>query len=218
MRAGGCHQTGHHSPLPRASASGQAPVCRRAFTLIELLVVIGIIAVLAGLLLPVLGRAKESGRATACLGNLRQIGVAIQLYLQENNNRLPFINDQFPGVTNAYAGPDSVLSNQLGNVKVLLCPSDKWKGSSPPPNATKPATYFAQTGSSYAWNNLLNGQDADHPRALGMRFTPDQIPLMFDKEGFHAARGPKKAANYLYGDSHIKNLLAVEGTIDPTSH
>jgi prepilin-type processing-associated H-X9-DG protein len=46
-----------------------------------------------------------------------------------------------------------------------------------------------------------------------MNFDPHAIPVFFDKESFHAARGPKKAVNYLYADGHIKNLLAIEGTI-----
>ena len=46
-----------------------------------------------------------------------------------------------------------------------------------------------------------------------MSFAPHEIPLMFDKDKFHAARGAKKEVNYLYGDSHIKNLLVLEGTI-----
>ena len=69
-----------------------------AFTLIELLVVIAIIAILAALLLPVLGRAKESARGAACIGNLRQVGVALQLYVDANNQRLPTMYDR-PVVT-----------------------------------------------------------------------------------------------------------------------
>ena len=54
------------------------------FTLIELLVVIAIIAVLAGMAMPALGRARESGRRTACLNNLKQIGTGIELYIDAN--------------------------------------------------------------------------------------------------------------------------------------
>jgi prepilin-type N-terminal cleavage/methylation domain-containing protein/prepilin-type processing-associated H-X9-DG protein len=192
------------------------PVSRPAFTLIELLVVISILAILAALLLPALGRARESGRATACLSNLHQLGVALQLYVQENHNRLPYMSDIFPGTTNTYPGPDQVLASQLGNTNVLHCPSDKW-----PPNQAKAIpqaglTYFEQTGSSFAWNDLLNGQDADHPSAFNMDFEPHYMPLMFDKEKFHALRGEDKAKNFLYADGHIKNLLTIAGTIRPS--
>lgn len=180
-----------------------------AFTLIELLVVIAIVGVLAGLVLPALGKAKEAGRSTACLGNLRQIGIALQLYVQENNNKLPVMYDPLLS-TNAPPSPpsnrppsiDLVLSNHLGDVRVLRCPSDRQK-------------IFEQTASSYAWNSLLNGQDAEHLRVLGMDFDPHQIPVVFDKEAFHKARGAKKGVNYLYADGHIKNLLAIEGVKGP---
>ena len=173
---------------------------QRAFTLIELLVVIAIIALLAGLLLPTLGRTKESGKAAACLSNLHQVGISLQLYVQDNNNRLPFMYDKSLTTTNAYPPPDIVLSNYLGNLKVLRCPSDRQQ-------------LFESTGSSYYWNNLLNGQDADHLSAFGIGFAPHQIPLFCDKDKFHAARGPKKEVNYLYADGHLKNLLVMEGTL-----
>jgi len=175
-----------------------------AFTLVELLVVIAIIGVLAGLVLPTLGRAKEAGRATACLSNLRQIGLALQLYVQDNDNRLPEMRDRLfdtNGMSNVtpLPGIDVVLSNQLGSVQVLRCPSDFKR-------------LYEQTRSSYAWNSLLNGQDTEHLRVLTLDFDPHQIPVVFDKEAFHAARGPKKGVNYLYADGHIRNLLAIEGT------
>jgi len=174
----------------------------RAFTLIELLVVLAIVGALAALLLPVLARAKEAGRATVCLSNLRQAGFALQLYVQDNHNHLPFMRDQSWSITNELPGPDQVLSNHLGNPNVWRCPSDSQK-------------LFEKTGCSYSWNNLLNGQDADRLRVMGLDFAPHQVPLMFDKEKFHAARGEAKAKNFLYADGHIKNLLTMEGPIPP---
>jgi prepilin-type N-terminal cleavage/methylation domain-containing protein/prepilin-type processing-associated H-X9-DG protein len=191
-----------------------------AFTLIELVVVIAIIGILASLLLPTLGKAKEAGRSAACLSNLRQIGIALQLYTQDNNNRLPEMRDrlfetngvpvanpQNPGLgtngvasANVQATIDVVLTNHLGAPRVLKCPSDFKQ-------------VYERTRSSYSWNSLLNGQDAEHLRVFGIDFDPHHIPVAFDKEAFHALRGPKRGVNYLYADGHIKNLLAIEGTI-----
>ncbi len=172
-----------------------------AFTLIELLVVIAIIAILAALLLPVIAKSKEQGRSAACLSNLRQVGVALQLYAQDHDNKVPTLFDVAAGVppTNDLTRMELVLSNYLGNVRVLLCPSDK-------------NDLFAQTGSSYAWNSLVNGQDADRFVVFLLNFDPHNIPLAFDKEAFHSTVGTGRGVNYLYADGHLKNLLAIEGT------
>jgi len=179
-----------------------------------LLIVIAIIAILAALLLPVLSRAKEGGRATVCLSNLHQIGLALQMYVGDNGNRLPVMRDKsVTTIANELPGPDRVLSNCVGNVNVFKCPSDRWPGDQAKLFPTAGATFFEQTGASFAWNSLLNGQDSDHLSAFGMKFDLHMMPLMYDKQKFHLPRGESKAQNWLYADGHIKNLLLFEGTI-----
>jgi prepilin-type N-terminal cleavage/methylation domain-containing protein len=88
-----------------------------AFTLIELLVVIAIIAILAAMLLPALARAKESGKSIACNNNLRQLGMAMRMYADENQGTLP------PHIVSS-RWPDKFYELYGKNVKVLLCPSE----------------------------------------------------------------------------------------------
>lgn len=84
---------------------------RRAFTLIELLVVIAIIAILAAILLPVLTKMQENANSTKCLANLRQIGVAINSYCNDNDSLLPgpLTISQFP----LYGKDEGTDKNQL---------------------------------------------------------------------------------------------------------
>jgi prepilin-type N-terminal cleavage/methylation domain-containing protein len=168
-----------------------------AFTLIELLVVIAIISILAALLVPVLNRGKDSARSARCLSNLHQIGIGLQLYVTDNNNRLPALVDW--SIDLGTNGPviNRVLRDQVGSSNVFWCPSDR-------------QGIFEQTGSSYSWNFLLNGQNADQIKLLGLNFSLNQIPVTFDKEQFHRSRGAAKAKNYLYADQHLKNLLELQ--------
>jgi prepilin-type N-terminal cleavage/methylation domain-containing protein len=102
-----------------------------AFTLIELLVVIAVIAILAGILLPVLARAKVQAQRTVCLSNLKQIGVGMRLWADDNDSKFPWKVPQAQGggkpngTDNAKVNLQlSIVSNELATTKILLCPSD----------------------------------------------------------------------------------------------
>ncbi len=100
----------------------------RGFTLIELLVVIAIIAILAAILFPVFARVRESGRATACAQNMRQITMAFLMYADDNDGRLPG-TQAYRRTAEIYGQiaygdfSTGALSKYLTTKVLLLCPS-----------------------------------------------------------------------------------------------
>jgi prepilin-type N-terminal cleavage/methylation domain-containing protein len=111
---------------------GAQPKSRAGFTLIELLVVIAIVGILAALLLPALGQAKEKSRLTACANNLRQVGLAIRLYADDCADTLPILADPNPYPNGVGAFYKELVKGYLGLTgpassaeKVFTCPSDR---------------------------------------------------------------------------------------------
>lgn len=124
---------------------------RRGFTLIELLVVIAVIAVLMGILLPSLNRAREQARKVACLSNMRQMGVAVSTYLIDSDYRLPPSSCHIDDPNDHWL---RILSDYTREQLLFQCPSDKGKDFV---NWDKPLSEQEEARySSFAVNALLD--------------------------------------------------------------
>jgi prepilin-type N-terminal cleavage/methylation domain-containing protein len=142
---------GRRSRLRHGQGCAALSSKQAAFTLIELLVVIAIIAILASLLLPSLGRSKELSRRMHCTNNLRQIGLGINMYREDQGDRPPLYLVNPTNKTNGYIGGNQpyLEKGYLPNTNSFICLSDRTRGYIPIDFGWE---YFGDFTTSYAYH------------------------------------------------------------------
>lgn len=188
-----------------------------AFSLIELLVVIAVIAVLIGIAMPALSRARQSAQRVACAANLRSIGQAIETYKNDNEQRFPIaryapppwlsgaVEPPFPQAMKAFIEPDS---------GVYICPSDEVVHRM---TYTDDRDVQRTCGVSYQYSTILSGlriEDTPLVRFLGLK--PHEVPVMYDFDGgtFETQSGELVVVEFFHSK---RNVLFADGHVDHPS-
>ena len=192
---------------------------RKGFTLIELLVVIAIIAILAAILFPVFAKAREKARSASCMSNLKQIGLAARMYVQDYDEMFPssrivpgtqahwgdygwMVANGVQTITDTQLqGYPSLLQPYIKNTQIFWCPSDT---NSPSDVPTAQVSYF--------WRHCvdvsgwINGgpKDASFCRPSEQIIVYEYFDFHGDKVGLWNTTPGVRLINSCFADGHVK--------------
>ncbi|MBI4662850.1 MAG: type II secretion system protein [Verrucomicrobia bacterium] len=197
-----------------------------AFTLIEVLVVIALIAILAGMLLPALARAKSKAQRIQCVSQLRQVGLAMRSFANEHRDLFPPQVELNDGGTRTRSDPwehFAILSNELTTPRILVCPSDKGRrlaadfsgqaqGFSNLTNRNKTLSYFVGTHAYSQQPLTLLAGDRNITNGLGQLETCRPANLSYGAMSLDTRRSSSiRWTPYLHGN--VGSICLADGSI-----
>ena len=202
---------------------------RKGFTLIELLVVIAIIAILAAILFPVFAKAREKARQSSCLSNLKQLGTAGMMYMQDYDETSWLTSANHMSNCASHDTPDAIwyraLQPYVKNEQIFLCPSDQgqsaewgstWDERPGTTSGVYPSSIGREFALSYGTNHNMGGASmaaVDYPAETGMIFECTRI-LSYEASTWEPRTTIRDAArhndqfNVAYFDGHAKSQSA----------